>query len=145
IDGFKTYEEYMDDLIYNWNKDVPWVHERPWTDNGVWKEPNPVKHHLIGWKRWHSFDNTNRNSEESENVMENEEEERSEVFDDHKRPVCTIRRFEMIKYSFKDEEEYVAIKENEYEDLTSTSKDACRAYQEIFRMMDEGWMLTRTK
>ncbi|GKC28648.1 hypothetical protein Tco_1035942 [Tanacetum coccineum] len=31
-------------------------------------------------------------------------------------------------------------KENEYEDLTSTSEDACRAYQEIFRMMDEGWM-----
>ncbi|GKB03610.1 hypothetical protein Tco_0831753 [Tanacetum coccineum] len=35
---------------------------------------------------------------------------------------------------------YVAVKEDEYEDLTSTSKDACRAYQEIFRMMDEGWM-----
>ncbi|GJT71009.1 hypothetical protein Tco_1030295 [Tanacetum coccineum] len=39
--------------------------------------------------------------------------------------------------------EYVAVKEDEYEDLKSTSKDACRAYQEIFRMMDEGWMVTR--
>ncbi|GKF42589.1 hypothetical protein Tco_0125931, partial [Tanacetum coccineum] len=27
IDGFKTYEEYKDDWIYEWNKDVPWVHE----------------------------------------------------------------------------------------------------------------------
>ncbi|GJV05604.1 retrovirus-related pol polyprotein from transposon TNT 1-94 [Tanacetum coccineum] len=46
----------------------------------------------------------------------------------------------MIKYSFGQDEEYVAVKEYEYEDLTNTSKDACRAYQEIFRMMDEGWM-----
>ncbi|GKA03359.1 hypothetical protein Tco_0676140 [Tanacetum coccineum] len=33
---------------------------------------------------------------------------------------------------------------DEYEDLTSTSKGACRAYQEIFCMMDEGWMATET-
>ncbi|GJZ87296.1 hypothetical protein Tco_0658906 [Tanacetum coccineum] len=49
----------------------------------------------------------------------------------------------MIKYSFNDEEEYVAVKENEYDDLTTISEDACRAYQEIFLMMDEGWMVTR--
>ncbi|GKB08326.1 hypothetical protein Tco_0836610, partial [Tanacetum coccineum] len=30
IDGFKTYKEYKDDWIYDWNKDVPWVHEIPW-------------------------------------------------------------------------------------------------------------------
>ncbi|GJY43847.1 hypothetical protein Tco_0432060 [Tanacetum coccineum] len=47
----------------------------------------------------------------------------------------------MIKYSFRQDEEYVAVKENEYEDLTSTSEDACQAYQEIFRMIDEGWMV----
>ncbi|GJY70230.1 hypothetical protein Tco_0473933 [Tanacetum coccineum] len=45
IDGFKTYEEYKDDWIYEWNKDMSWVHERPWTENGVWKEPTLVKHH----------------------------------------------------------------------------------------------------
>nr|GEW46940.1 hypothetical protein [Tanacetum cinerariifolium] len=26
IDGFKTYKEFKDDWIYEWNKDVPW----PW-------------------------------------------------------------------------------------------------------------------
>ncbi|GKC57519.1 hypothetical protein Tco_1085117 [Tanacetum coccineum] len=31
IDGFKTYEEYKDDWIYEWNEDIPWVHEKPWT------------------------------------------------------------------------------------------------------------------
>ncbi|GKA09759.1 hypothetical protein Tco_0689192 [Tanacetum coccineum] len=70
----------------------------------------------------------------------NMREERCELFDDHELPVCTIRRFEMIKYSFGQDEEYVAIKEDEYEDLTNTSKEAIHAYQEIFRMMDEGWM-----
>ncbi|GJT89697.1 hypothetical protein Tco_1078542 [Tanacetum coccineum] len=77
-----------------------------------------------------------------------EDEERCEIFDDttQELPVCTVRRFEKIKYSFGQDEEYVAYKEDEYEDLTSTSEDACRAYQEIFRMMDEGWMdLTEKK
>ncbi|GKC09255.1 hypothetical protein Tco_1000865 [Tanacetum coccineum] len=50
----------------------------------------------------------------------------------------------MIKYSFGQDEEYGAVKEDKYEDLTSTSEDACRAYQEIFRMMDEGWMETNS-
>ncbi|GJZ32700.1 hypothetical protein Tco_0578136 [Tanacetum coccineum] len=72
------------------------------------------------------------------NVMEHEEEERSKVFDDHERPVCNIRRFELIKYSFTDDEEYVEIKENEYDDLTNTCMEAIHAYEEIFRMMDEG-------
>ncbi|GKA42437.1 putative reverse transcriptase domain-containing protein [Tanacetum coccineum] len=29
IVGFKTYEDYKDDRIYEWNKDVPWVDEKP--------------------------------------------------------------------------------------------------------------------
>nr|GEU98784.1 hypothetical protein [Tanacetum cinerariifolium] len=98
-----------------------------------------------GWKRWDDFDNTNRDNKESENEMEHEKEEICEVFDDHERPVCKIRRFNMIKYSFRDDEEYVAIKENKYNDLTNTSKEAIHAYQEIFRMMDEGWMVTHTE
>ncbi|GKC31706.1 hypothetical protein Tco_1039000, partial [Tanacetum coccineum] len=31
IIGLKTYEDYKDDWIYEWNKDVPWVEEKPWT------------------------------------------------------------------------------------------------------------------
>ncbi|GJV67982.1 hypothetical protein Tco_1483491 [Tanacetum coccineum] len=63
----------------------------------------------------------------------------------HEVSVCQIKRYKMIKYSFKDEEEYVVVKEDEYDGLTITSEEACRAYQEIFRMMDEGWMVTRTE
>nr|GEY77620.1 hypothetical protein [Tanacetum cinerariifolium] len=39
-----------------------------------------------GWKRWDESNYTNRDNKESENEMEHEEEERSEVFDDHERP-----------------------------------------------------------
>ncbi|GKE52806.1 hypothetical protein Tco_1487962 [Tanacetum coccineum] len=74
--------------------------------------------------------------------MDHEVDERQEIYSNktHELPVCNIRRFEMIKYSFRDDEEYVAVKEEEYDDLTNKSKDAFRAYQEIFRIMDEGWM-----
>ncbi|GJS71668.1 hypothetical protein Tco_0704509 [Tanacetum coccineum] len=27
------------------NKDVPWVHKKPWADDGAWKEPTQVEHH----------------------------------------------------------------------------------------------------
>ncbi|GKE00116.1 hypothetical protein Tco_1388099 [Tanacetum coccineum] len=72
-------------------------------------------------------------------------EERCEMFDDHELSVYTVRRFEMIKYSFGQDKEYVDVKEDEYEDLTSISKEAIHAYQEIFRMMDKGWMVTSTE
>ncbi|GJS29527.1 hypothetical protein Tco_0490147 [Tanacetum coccineum] len=96
-----------------------------------------------GWKSWDNFEITNGNNRnEWEYENEHEDDERYELCSNetHELPVCNIRRFEMLKYSFRQDEEYVAVKENEYENLTSTSEDACRAYQEIFRMMDEGWM-----
>ncbi|GJZ55411.1 hypothetical protein Tco_0610604 [Tanacetum coccineum] len=44
IMGFKTYNDYKDDWIYEWNKDVPWVYNKPWLDVGIWKEPTPIIH-----------------------------------------------------------------------------------------------------
>ncbi|GJV42261.1 hypothetical protein Tco_1420701 [Tanacetum coccineum] len=75
--------------------------------------------------------------------VKQEDNERCELIDDRESPICKIKRFEMIKYSFGQEEEYVAIKEHEYYDLTRTNDDACHAYEEIFRNMDEGWLVTR--
>ncbi|GJY94679.1 hypothetical protein Tco_0511040 [Tanacetum coccineum] len=191
IMGFKTYKDYKDDWIYEWNENVPWVYDKPWLDNGIWKEPKPVKHDckpfnyktgcsewptcnlewyealedsklkdealrnkailegLISddessndcWKRWKSHEIYYHNYDEGE--CENEtHEEGHELCSIKTRevPICQKKRYKMIKYSFKDEEEYVAAKEDEYDDLTITSEEACRAYQEIFRMMDEGWM-----
>ncbi|GKE68941.1 hypothetical protein Tco_1527013, partial [Tanacetum coccineum] len=44
IMGFKTYKDYKDDWIYQWNENVQWVYDKPWLDNEIWKEPKPVKH-----------------------------------------------------------------------------------------------------
>ncbi|GJS49258.1 hypothetical protein Tco_0599379 [Tanacetum coccineum] len=38
--GFKTYEDYKNALIYEWNNEVSWVEEKPWLYNGTWEEPN---------------------------------------------------------------------------------------------------------
>ncbi|GKC03573.1 hypothetical protein Tco_0995183 [Tanacetum coccineum] len=73
------------------------------------------------------------------NHKDNEKEELCEV---HELPVCNIRRYMMTKYSFNNDEEYVAVKEDEYGDPTITREEACRAYQEIFQKLNEGWMVT---
>ncbi|GJU31025.1 hypothetical protein Tco_1174614, partial [Tanacetum coccineum] len=98
------------------------------------------------WKRWKSHEIYYHDYDEGEYKNETHEEGH-ELCGIKTRgvPVCQIKRYNMIKYSFNDEEEYVAVKEDEYDDLTITSEEACRAYQEIFWMMDEGWMVTHTK
>ncbi|GJR47010.1 hypothetical protein Tco_1315113 [Tanacetum coccineum] len=129
IEGFKTYEEYKDDWIYDWNNDVPWVHEKPWTNNGAWKEPTPFKHYCKPF-----------NYKTGENEIEHEDKERYEMFNDHERTVCYIRRFEMIKYSFKDDEEYVAIKENKYDDLMIQARKQSTPIKKSFALwMKDGW------
>ncbi|GJX09940.1 hypothetical protein Tco_0199799 [Tanacetum coccineum] len=98
------------------------------------------------WKRWKSHKISYHDYDEGE--YENEtHEEGHELCGIKTREVlvCQIKRYKMIKYSFNDEEEYIVVKEDEYNDLTITSEEACQAYQEIFRMMDEGWMVTRTE
>ncbi|GKB47926.1 hypothetical protein Tco_0898679 [Tanacetum coccineum] len=61
----------------------------------------------------------------------------------HDPSICQVRRFEMIKYSFDVDDEYVAIKEHECSDHSKTNIDACQAYRELFRVMDEGWLMTK--
>nr|GEU31010.1 hypothetical protein [Tanacetum cinerariifolium] len=62
----------------------------------------------------------------------------------HEPSACKIRRFEMTKYTFEADEEFVAIKELEHINRSETNMDARRAYQELFRKIDDGWLVTRT-
>ncbi|GKB52325.1 hypothetical protein Tco_0903078 [Tanacetum coccineum] len=91
-------------------------------------------------RQWNMY--TNYDDAYEINHGNNEKEELCEI---HELPACNIRRYMMIKYSFNNDEEYVAVKEEEYDDLTITRKEACQAYQEIFRIMNEGWMVTRAE
>ncbi|GKC59489.1 hypothetical protein Tco_1087087 [Tanacetum coccineum] len=61
----------------------------------------------------------------------------------HDPSTCRVRIFEMIKYSFDADDEYVAIKEHECSEHSESSIDTCQAYRELFRIMDEGWIVKR--
>ncbi|GJW13149.1 hypothetical protein Tco_0017282 [Tanacetum coccineum] len=52
---------------------------------------------------------------------------------------CKVRRFEMMKYSFNDDEEYITIKESKY---INHSNDSLDAYQELLRLINDGWVVT---
>ncbi|GJR29145.1 hypothetical protein Tco_1105377 [Tanacetum coccineum] len=165
IEGFKTYKDYKNDWIYEWNKDVPWFDEKPRTnaENHEWYEAledSELKDEALRNKaimdgfikddddesryeqmrRWNIYTNYDDAYE-----INHEDNEREELCEDHEIPVCNIRRYMMIKYSFNNDEEYVVVKEEEYDDLTIIREEACRAYQEIFQKMDEGWMVTRAE
>ncbi|GJY13135.1 hypothetical protein Tco_0382444 [Tanacetum coccineum] len=155
IMGFKTYDDYKDDWIYEWNKDVPWVDEKPWTDTGnggnlpgTFIIENQLHYQDYEWYKaledGELKDEALRNKAFREGSIKDDDDE-EELCEVHKPLVCTIQRFEMINYSFGQGEQYVAIKEDEYDNLARTSNNACHAYQEIFRMMDEGWMVTRAE
>nr|GEU59407.1 hypothetical protein [Tanacetum cinerariifolium] len=62
----------------------------------------------------------------------------------HKPSACKIRRFEMTKYTFEADEEFVVIKELKHINHLETNMDGRRAYQKLFRKMDDGWFVTRT-
>ncbi|GJR92867.1 hypothetical protein Tco_0265041 [Tanacetum coccineum] len=102
------------------------------------KEDDDKSHNKHG-RRWNVY--TNYDDAYEINHEGNEREELCEVYEP---PVCNIRRYMMIKYSFNDDE-YVAVKEDEYDDLTITRKEACQAYQEMFQIINEGWMVTRAE
>ncbi|GJU47460.1 hypothetical protein Tco_1204726 [Tanacetum coccineum] len=89
-------------------------------------------------RRWNIY--TNYDDAYEINHEDNKSKELCEV---HELSVCNVRKYMMIKYSFNNNEVYVAVKEDEYDDLTITRKEACQVYQEIFRIMDKGWMVTR--
>ncbi|GKD44252.1 hypothetical protein Tco_1268897 [Tanacetum coccineum] len=147
IEGFKTYEDYKNNWIYEWNKDIPWVDEKPWTNTGVWTKPTPdyewyealedseLKDEALRNKaivegfinehddesrykqkiRWNLYTNYNDAYE-----INHEDNKREELCKVHELPVCNIRRYTMIKYFFNNDEEYVVVKEDEYDDLTNT-------------------------
>nr|GEY79155.1 hypothetical protein [Tanacetum cinerariifolium] len=120
IKGFKTYEEFKNDWIYEWNNDVPWVHERPWTimEHGM----NPHQLNILANLLIKKLDVQSglHVAREKMDTIDHEVDEIPEICSNetHELPVYNIRRFEMIKYSFGDDEEYVVVKEDEYDDLT---------------------------
>ncbi|GJS72496.1 hypothetical protein Tco_0705337 [Tanacetum coccineum] len=72
------------------------------------------------------------------NTQDNQGNEEHRDDPTHEPSVCKIRRFEMMKYSFSTDKKYIAIKESEY---LNHSKDNLDAYQELLRIIEEGWLV----
>ncbi|GKD95840.1 hypothetical protein Tco_1379737 [Tanacetum coccineum] len=99
----------------------------------------------------HGIDNLNNdlvrdNASYHANDVEYEEDRCELLGNSRQEPsVCKIKRFKVIMYSFESAEKYITIKEHEHDDWPITKEDACHDYQEIFRIMDEGWFVTRAE
>ncbi|GKA70089.1 hypothetical protein Tco_0776153 [Tanacetum coccineum] len=169
IMGFKTYEDYKDDWIYEWNEDIPWVDEKPWTDaefrlnlnqSNILASLSTIKlgvrngQPVVGERMVIVMEEIfpvlsileTRSITKTLNVIMS----RGMIVGKDGRAMrftTLIMMKENVKTKLmkNDMKECVAVKEDEYNDLTITNEEACRAYQEIFRMMDEGWMVTRTE
>ncbi|GJW35795.1 hypothetical protein Tco_0058715 [Tanacetum coccineum] len=109
---------------------------------GAYHIRNSLHYQDLERRKSHEITYPNHDEIEYENETH---DERHKLCEASELPVCNIRRFKMIKYSFGQDEEYLAVKDDEYDDFVKTSDDVCRAYQEIFRMMDKGWMVTRAE
>ncbi|GJU34192.1 hypothetical protein Tco_1182546 [Tanacetum coccineum] len=184
IMGFKTYEDYKDEWIYELNKGIPWVDEKPCTNTRVWTEPKPVQHickpfnyktRCSVWPTcsWKNDGYYNRGNLPKTYIIGNQlhyqDPEWYEALEDCELKNKALRNKAIIETFIKEDDdeshhehgrrwnvytnyddayeinrkEFVAVKEVKYDDLTITRKVACQAYQEIFRIMDEGWMVTR--
>nr|GEY88483.1 hypothetical protein [Tanacetum cinerariifolium] len=75
------------------------------------------------------------------NTQDNQRDEERRDDPTLKPLVCKIRRFKMMKYSLNVDEEYIPIKESEY---LNHSKDSLDAYQELLRIINDGWVVTTT-
>nr|GEW04239.1 hypothetical protein [Tanacetum cinerariifolium] len=115
IQGTGTYEEYkLNNLM---TRDI----KEAWLDNGV--------SNIFG----RIYD--------TRNAQDNQRHEECRDDPTLEPSVCKIRIFEMMKYSFNDDQEYISIKESEYH---NHSKDNLDAYQELLHIIDEGWVTLHT-
>ncbi|GKB84772.1 hypothetical protein Tco_1048013 [Tanacetum coccineum] len=118
-EGFKTYEDYKDDWIYEWNKDDYELYKaledselkddalrnKAIMEGFIKEDDDESRYEQI--RRWNK--NANYDDAYETNHGDNKSKELCEV---HELSVCKIRRYIMIKYSFNNDEEYVAVKED---------------------------------
>ncbi|GJR22145.1 hypothetical protein Tco_0970672 [Tanacetum coccineum] len=134
IEGFKTYEDYKDDWIYEWNKSSEWP-TCSWMDDGCCNGGNLPKTYIIG-NQLHYQDNEWYEALEDSELKD--EALRNKVIMEGLIKEDDDERYMMIKYPFNNDEEYVAVKEDKYDDPTITREEAClpRNLLENGRRMD---------
>ncbi|GJS64183.1 hypothetical protein Tco_0678747 [Tanacetum coccineum] len=92
-----------------------------------------------GNKSHHSECNSNSN------LPDNFEIEHSEKKEKPGNETCRMDKFEVIKYSISDNEEFMGLRTLERHSWAQTTDGVSSVYLDIFRKKDEGWTVTRTK
>ncbi|GKC78363.1 hypothetical protein Tco_1129137, partial [Tanacetum coccineum] len=59
--------------------------------------------------------------------------------------LCRVNKFEVIKYTIRDNEEFLAICTHECDSWERTVNGVSSIYHDVFRKKDEGWIVHRTK
>ncbi|GJR87184.1 hypothetical protein Tco_0211195 [Tanacetum coccineum] len=72
------------------------------------------------------------------NTQDNQGNEERKDDPTHEPSVCKIKIFEMMKYSFNTDDEYIAIKESKY---LNHSKNNLDAYRVLLHIINEGWVV----
>ncbi|GJZ67045.1 hypothetical protein Tco_0630285 [Tanacetum coccineum] len=144
IQNFKTYGEYKQEMNNDKAKDT----EKLWYDelaDGKLKDETlalntgPYANMKTEWVS-NPYLDTNRifgRDYEASNISCTQENQKDNRIPEPSN--CKVRRFEMMKYSFNDDEEYITIRESEY---LHHSKDSLDAYQELLRLINDGWVVT---
>ncbi|GJZ41355.1 hypothetical protein Tco_0588241 [Tanacetum coccineum] len=65
--------------IYEWNKDIPWVDEKPWTNAGVWTKPTPDYEWYKALKDSELKDLALRNKDIMEGFIKDDDDESRDV------------------------------------------------------------------
>ncbi|GJT27290.1 hypothetical protein Tco_0907565 [Tanacetum coccineum] len=131
----KWYDELADGVL----KEETLIHKAKFEES--WGDATP---RVIKFRAWlkNSFENFHELDHDI--LVKLEEcwwkEHKKEHYDPS---ICRVRRFRMMKYSFDADDEYVAIKEHEHFNHLRTNIDACQACRELFRIIDEGWLMTK--
>ncbi|GJS67228.1 hypothetical protein Tco_0681792 [Tanacetum coccineum] len=121
----KWYDELADGVL----KEEALIYKARFEES--WEDATPRVMKFCAWN--YGENNVGDTQDSQEHKKEHEGNEHTLSFKPtHDLSVCHVRRFEMIKYSFDADDEYVAIKEHECFDHSRTNIDACQAYSESF-------------
>nr|GEY16971.1 hypothetical protein [Tanacetum cinerariifolium] len=107
IPEFKTYGDYKDDWIYEWNDKIPWVHEKPWMDD------KPTCN-----QRYEGYCNEGNLHESFQvgNTLQYQDYEWYEALEVSDLKDETLRKIVALEESMNQEEESNEIEQNKYGD-----------------------------
>ncbi|GJV74746.1 hypothetical protein Tco_1506330 [Tanacetum coccineum] len=118
-----------------------------------WKLSSATKNAL--WNFWEKgYDNDTLINDEESSDDESNESAQHPFFDPYQNDkemerqdegMCRVDRFEVIKYSIGDNEEFMGIRTLERHSWAQTVNEVSSIYLDIFRKKDEGWTVHRIK